>query len=514
MSNSEVTPSIISENETQNALIEPELEATTVKHRSVRGVLAYATRTFALQAIGFIANLVISAYILPEEYGVYYIVLSLLGLFTFLSDIGLAATLIQKKEPPTLKELRTTFTVQMGLAAVIGAILIGLTPLWQQTQSFTSKELLLLYALVASFLFASLKTIPSILLERELLFDKKVIPEIVENLVFYMLVPILAWQGFGITSFTIAVLARSLVGVITMYSIKSWSIGFAFDRATLKPLVKFGFRFQLNDLLARIKDDLFIVFLGTWLGKTEMGYVSWAKNQSRYPYQLTVSSVMAVSFPTYSRIQNNPPLLKKAIEKSIYFISLGSFPLLVGMAVYIFPLLEVIPQYSRWQPAALSLSLFAIGIAVSAISTPLTNALMAIGQINKSLHLMIVWTVLTWVVTPICLKFFGYQGVAIASLLIATTTIVLPVWLLYRVVKFDLWGNITTQLIATIGLALIGYVGMEIWSRSLLHLLLGMIIGGGGFVVLFLLIGWRRFFSEVRSLGIGLGALQKWRHSA
>jgi O-antigen/teichoic acid export membrane protein len=500
--------SLISENEKANALIDPELEALEVKNRSVRGVIAYAFRTFALQAIGLVANLIIGAFILPEEYGVYYIVLSLLGLFTFLSDIGLAATLIQKKEAPTISELRTTFTIQMGLAALIGLLLIGLTPVWQATQHLSGRELWLLYSLVASFLLASLKTIPSILLERDLLFDKKVIPEIGENLVFYFLVSVLAWRGFGIQSFTIAIFARALVGVIIMYSIKRWPIGFAFDRQALKPLIKYGFRFQLNDVLARIKDDLFILFLGAWIGKTDMGYVTWAKNQSRYPYMLTVNSVMAVSFPTYSRIQNDTALLKKAIEKSMYFISFGSFPLLLGMAVFIFPLLKVFPAYAHWQPAAFSLSLFAVSIAISAISTPLTNALMAVGQVNKTLNLMILWTIMTWVITPPAIRYFGYEGVAISSLFIAASTIFLPVYLLRRVVRFDILSSIWLQTLASVIMMVIGWVGRDIWSRSFRWLILGMLISGASYGLVILALGWRRLLSEIKSLGI----LKKWLH--
>ena len=60
-----------------------------------------------------------------------------------------------------------------------------------------------------------------------------------------------------------------------------------------------------------------------------------------YPYNLTVQNVMAITFPTFSRLQKRPALLKKAIEKSIFFISLSIFPILVGMSVFIQPLTRV-----------------------------------------------------------------------------------------------------------------------------------------------------------------------------
>ena len=44
--------------------------------------------------------------------------------------------------------------------------------------------------------------------------------------------------------------------------------------------------------------------------------------------------------------------------------------------------------------------MFALSVGWAAISTPLVNTLNAIGKINRSLKLMVIWTLLTWIVTP------------------------------------------------------------------------------------------------------------------
>ena len=143
-----------------------------------------------------------------------------------------------------------------------------------------------------------------------------VIPALVENLSFYVILVFLAWQGLSIMSYTYAVLIRSVLGVGTVYLIKRWPIGFAFDLPSLKKLMGFGVKFQVNDLLARIKDDLLVVFLGWWLGAQGIGYVGWAKRWATFPYQLTVQSVLAITFPTFPRIR---PTKKscEAIENTV-----------------------------------------------------------------------------------------------------------------------------------------------------------------------------------------------------
>ena len=167
-----------------------------VKKKSVRGVVSYAFRTLALQAIGFVATLLLGYYLSPADFGIYFIVTAVIGVFTFLSDIGLAAALVQKKEEPTREDLQTTFTVQQGLAFTIFGATILLTPFWKTYANLDTEALWLLYALGFSFVLASLKTIPSILLERKLEFTKLVFPQIIENVLFYSIAVALAASGF------------------------------------------------------------------------------------------------------------------------------------------------------------------------------------------------------------------------------------------------------------------------------------------------------------------------------
>lgn len=470
-----------------------------LKRRSVRGVFSYLLRTGFLYGVSIVATGLLGVYLSPSDFGVYFVVTSMIGLFTFMSDVGLAATLVQKKEEPTIEELRTTFTVQQMLAVLIVGIVVGLTPIWKRQTNLTDEGLLLLYALSASFILASLKTIPSILLERKLAFDKLVIPQIAESLLFYGMAVYLARLGMGVTSYTVAVLVRSIAGVVIIYLIQGWPLGLYWSKDVFKKLLGFGAKFQLNDLLARIKDDLFIVVLAKFISPQDMGLIGWAKRWSMFPYQLSVNSVVAITFPTYSRLQHDKKLLAKAVEKSIYFISLLIFPVLSGMVALAYPLTSVIPQYQKWQPAIASLLFFAINVAWSAVSTPLTNTLNAIGEISKTLKLMIFWTALTWLITPICIYFFKIEGVAIASAIIASTSFI-TVILVKRILEIHFIEQVWRQLLA----AVIMFFGVSLyqvlWSRSLIWLGIGVLFGGVIYVILTLIFGYNKLKAELLSL--------------
>jgi len=470
-----------------------------VRRKSVRGVVSYAIRTIALQVIGFVATVLLGYFLTPADFGIYFIVTSVVGLLTFLSDIGLAAALVQKKEQPTIEELRTTFTVQQMLACAIFALTIILTPLWNMQNGLHGDGLWLLYALGFSFVMASFKTIPSILLERKLEFSKLVFPQILENLTFYGIAVMLAWKGFGVMSYTYAVLARSVIGVVSIYMIQSWSIGLAFSKDALRRLLKYGMKFQLNDFLARIKDDLFIVVLARFLDPSQMGYVSWAKRWSLFPYQFSVNSIMSVTFPTFSRLQDHPEKLKRAIEKSIYFITLVIFPILVGLSVLAFPMTELIPKYAKWQPAIPSLYFFCINVAFAAISSPLVNTMNAIGKINNTLKLMMMWTVLTWTLTPVAVYMFSFTGVAVASALIAASSYA-TVWMVKKYVKIEAIDQIWRQGIASLLMGGVLAWGLPYWEKSFVWMGVGVAVGVGVYVAGCVVLGYKKLMFEVNSL--------------
>lgn len=475
------------------------IESAELKRRSVVGVIGYMIRTGFLQVVAIIATGLLSAYLSPSDFGIYFAVVSIMGLFTFMSDVGLAARLVQQAHEPTKKEMRTAFTVQLILSIGIFVVAVLATPFWEKSSHLELSGLRLLYALAFSFVLSSLKTMPSILLERQLRFNRLMVPQIIETILFYSLAVWMAREGFGINSYTVAILARSIAGVIAMYLLQQWPIGLAIDKASFKSMFGFGIKFQLNDFLARIKDDLFIVFLAWWLPAAQMGYIGWAKRWSMFPYQFSVQNVIAVTFPTYSRLQDDRARLARAVEKSIFFIALIIFPVLAGMSLLAPNLLRAIPAYTKWLPAIPALMWFCLNISFSAITTPLTNTLNAIGKIGITLKLMVFWTTLTWTLTPVLVIVFGFTGVAIASGVIGSTSL-LALIIIKKEVPVNFWKNIWLPLIATMLMACVLMYTNSLNFAGLRGVILSMIVGSIVYIISLGVLGFNRVQREIKEL--------------
>ncbi len=470
-----------------------------LKKKTVSGAISYMARTLVLYSIGLAASAVLGAYLTVSEFGIYGVVTQIIGLLTFFSDIGLASALIQKKDEPTKVEYRTVFTVQQALSWLIFLITVVLYFSRILEPKIGHAGAMVLLALGLSFPLASLKTIPSVILERKLDFSKLVFPQVIEQIAYSGLLIFFAMKGYGVASYTIAILARSILGVLTMYWIQRWPFGIAWDKTALKEMLGTGVKFQLNDFLARIKDQLFYLVLGIYLPLNEFGYISFAKQWSMMPYQLTVQNVIAITFPTYARLQHDKSLLRKAIEKTLFFISLLIFPMLVGMCILIVPLTQLIVKYQKWQPALLTFFLFTLSIGWSAISTPLTNTLSAVGKINQTLRLMIIWTVLTWILTPIGVIFFGFNGVALAAMAISFTS-VLPIYYVKKIVDIQVWENVWRQFVAAVVMSLVGVFLLPFMKSSFLQVGIGGLAMAASYGTILLIIGKQKLVTELQSL--------------
>ncbi|MFA4827239.1 MAG: oligosaccharide flippase family protein [Candidatus Shapirobacteria bacterium] len=403
------------------------LEIEELKQKTTKNMLFVSLRNMGIQAISTLGFFLLSLLLGTGEVGLFALVAESIGILGYFSDIGLTSALIQQKEEVSKNDLRTTFTIQQLLVLISLIVVFLVYPNFSLARNYGSKELWIVLSLCFSFITASLKTIPSVLLERRLNFKLLSIIDILENISFYAIAVIFAFLGFGAVSYAIAIFFRSFLGVFLIYRYSSWPIGFGFSKLSAKRLFKFGIPFQLNSFIAMAKDRLSNVFVGGILGRESFGILSWAQKGPRIPLAL-MDAIMKVTFPTFARLQEHPEVLQRSLKRSLYFIALFVFPMLAGIALVSSDIINIIPKYQKWLPAVFPLYFYAVNAAIAAVTTPITNAFNAIGKITVTTKLMIMWTTLTWLLFPFFSIKFGYVGTSIATLIVGLSSVV--VWIL------------------------------------------------------------------------------------
>jgi len=476
-----------------------EIDISLIAKRSVHGVFALISRQFVLQLISLGAFFLISSLLRVSDIGMYTAVIAIQRIINFFTDFGLGAALVQKKDHITQEDITTSFTMQAGSTLFIFLLIFLFREYIEAYFRLNAAGVRLLLVLVFSIFLSSFKTIPSILLERGIHFSKLVIPQILESLTFNGILVALVLRKFGIDSYTWAFLISSLIGIPCYYYVSPWKIRIGISKESLKHL-KFGAQFQAKNILATIKDDLLTVILIKFLSFTEIGYIGFAQRIAFFVFRYIVDSVTKVTFSTYSRIQIHTQHLRQAIEKSLFFISATMFPVLAGIIITAPYLIRYFPRWhNKWEPVLFSLTFFCLNAMVSSISNILVNVLDATGKVKITLQLMVLWTTLTWILTPLFIFTMGFNGVSVASFLV-TGTIILTVYLTKKVVQFELFRNIYKPIIAT--LLMSGFVAFftKMIVVNVLSLSVVIVLGGVIYAGILYLIAKNEFYPDFKKI--------------
>jgi PST family polysaccharide transporter len=381
------------------------------KKRAVLGGVALAVRTGLAQLIILGGTVVLARYLRPAEFGAFAMVQFVLTVLTIFGDAGLGGALIQKKSAPTERELSSVFFAQMAMAlAVLALASLVAEALPHVFPDLPEGSPWILRALALAFVFVSARVVPTLLMERELLFVRVAILDTINSVTFYLFASILAVAGFGIWALVLGVLAQGALGWLAALALRPWRPRLEFDLEIVRGLLGFGVPFQARSIFVLGTRAVIPVAAGTMIGSEAVGFLNWSLETAFFP--LTFVDIIArVSFPLYSRLQSAPADFAQALERSVRMavtIALGLGAIFLGLSR---ALTEIIYS-AQWLPAVTMLEIFALVITVGILVNVLTPAFDAIGKPRIVLAQMAVVLALTWTAAPLGARLAGSDGFA------------------------------------------------------------------------------------------------------
>lgn len=480
------------------AITPPNLD--NLKIRAFKGVFTLTFRRLILKLIDTVGLIFLARALAADAFGIFGIISFVVFTFlAFFSDIGFGAALIQKKDDLTRADIRTTFTIQQILVTFLLGIAWFTAPGISSWYELGAQGIWLIRVLSLSLFITSFKTIPSILLERDLKFERLIIPEILETIVYNSIAVYMALHGYGVWSLVVAILARTVVGAIALNLIRPWAIGWSFSPASAVALLHFGVPYQLNSILALIKDNVAPTLIAFWYGPAAVAYVNLAQNIASRPMEI-INIVSRVTFPAYSRIQGDLPRIKRWIEKSVTFMAYLYLPAIAGLMIVAPEILRYLyaDKSDKWLPALTTLLLFLAGAFPIIVTTTYTNALYALGRPKIVLLFMTVYTTLTWGLGAPLIYKFGYVGIAMAGLVITYLTLPFVVRALNDLVPVETWNSVKKPLLASLVMAGVTYYVNAIFTHSLLTLIFTCLVGVVTYILAILALDRKRLLDEFK----------------
>ncbi len=385
------------------------LGAEDIRGLASAGIFVIGVRSLLILLLGLGGNVALARLLLPSDFGLVAVGLTMMSFGRLLADGGIGVGLIRRAEPPQLEELRAVLGVQLlvttGLAAAVGLI----TAPFGRIGTVSAVMMLALP-------FVALQAPGMIVLERSLHYRPLALVEVLQWLAYYVWALAMALAGLGVWSLASASVVQAVVAASVMFYVSP--LGFVWPRLSwsrLRPLLGFGVRYQAVGLTHALRDQGLNVGTASIAGVPTLGLWVLARRIVDVP-MLFFQSLWRVSFPAMSRLlaagEDPRPLVERAVALAA-----------VGTGLLLAPFVGSVPGFvpalfgSEWTPTSYVLPAASFGLLIGGpLSVATAGYLYAVGKSGVVLRSAVLHTLTWFVVTFPLLPAIGVAALGVGWL--------------------------------------------------------------------------------------------------
>jgi PST family polysaccharide transporter len=313
------------------------------------------------------ATVVLARLLSPKEYGLLGMVLVFTGFASYIADMGLGASIIQRSAVSD-RHLNSVFWLNAATGLALTAVFALAAPL--VARFYDEPQLRLMTAAIAvSFFLGSLNVVQSALLDKSLNFRTKFWIESVSALVSGIVALVLAFNGAGVLSLVGQSLTLTGVRVLMMWAQSSLRPVLSFDFSAIRELLHFSGHLTGFGAVFYRSQNVDKLVIGRWIGSSALGIYSVADKLMRLPLTNVNDVTTSVMFPALSAIQHDVEAVRRAYLRGSRMIALITFPTMIALSVLAEPAVLVV-YGSKWRASIPMLQLLCVaGIALATNNT-------------------------------------------------------------------------------------------------------------------------------------------------
>ena len=370
-------------------------------------------RLISLASIAVLARL-----LTPTHFGLVAFAMVFIAYVEAIGDLGTGAALIRWPE-----QWREVAQVTFAINLAMGLVWFGLTVVSAPAiaRFFGSTEgVTVLQALAWTFLIKGLGNTHDALLQRELRFQARAIPEVSLLVVKAAVAIPLALEGFGAWSLVWGQLAGQVIWTALLWFMVPWRPARAFPRLdVVRRVFAYGRGIVSVNILAAIVHHVDVVVIGRAFGSATLGLYQMAEKLPDLAITLVSRSASKVLLPVFGRLQTGADALRDMYANSLRYLALLTTPASVALMLLAEPI--VLTVLGRpWLPAVPILRALAAYAGIRALSASAGDVLKAVGRPGA---LAVLAAARAVVLVPALILASASGPVAVAWMLAAITTL-------------------------------------------------------------------------------------------
>jgi lipopolysaccharide exporter len=442
--------------------ITPATETSAVSlGKRVRAGLSWILSSALLaEVIRLVRSVVLARILLPEDFGLFGMALTIAAALNAFTTIGLSQTVVSYKfetDAELKAHLDTAWSAELVRSLLVALLLAASA--FPMARFYGQRELIVIIPILAFTSFINgFQNIGLTILRKQISFAKIFWYELATNLAGFVLTVGLALVMRSVWALVLGLLLTAMIGTALSYIFHSYRPRFAFEKTALRRAIYLGKFTLVIAVAAYVMNMADNVMVGRLLGTSALGNYSLAFNISSAPISVLIVALSTVLFPAYAEITaDNRERLKRAFLKVFEIAAL----LLMLATVPLFLLadqLVLVLFGNRWTAAAPVLRILALIIPLRGLAQIISTVFVATNRPKQMTTGRVLEALVFLAALYPLLRALGLTGAAWAGLIAYAVASVNRVVALSRLIPGIstklLRVSVTTLAAAAIGLAL------------------------------------------------------------
>lgn len=415
-------------------------ECPDLYRRSIKGGYWVIALQIALSLLGFAKSIIIANFFFLENLGILAVATMVMGAMSTFTQTGFDSALVQKKGN-IQAYLDTAWTagfikgVLLFLTLFFSAPLLVLIKVPEDKIAITIS---ILRVMAACFLIQGAKNVGAVFFQKELQFGKVFVMNLASSLADIVLSVVFVYVFRSIWGVIAAHILSAVVNCAGSYVLSSYRPRFRFEIDKARELWGFGkwiYGSGILGYLLTMGDNFFVWF---YLGLPQLALYKYAYNFANMPATHITQVISTVSFPAYSKIQDDVPRLREAYLKILTLSSFVTIP--VSFLIFILgPDFVRLFLKAHLHPMTPVLQILAFVGLITGIGATGGALLLAVRKLNSIVLIQFFRLFLLAVTIYPFTKMWGITGTAVSVLVYRVAMYPVGLFVVSKVLKCGMW---------------------------------------------------------------------------
>lgn len=355
--------------------------------------LKWAGIQLALNAlIKFSIKLLLARLLAPNAFGLIGMSLIFIAVAQSISELGMGAALIQKKEAATAEKMYSTVFWTNLLWSWIMYLIMWLIITPMASSFFNEPQLMaIIPVLCLSVLFRPFSLIPSVTLTRKLDFKKLAKINNTASFIAGFVALVLAYLDYGVWALVLNYIITFVISAPLYLMVNPWLPKWEWNLDYFKDVFSFGLYSTGNSLLRTISFNVDNLMIGKILGSTSLGMYTLAYTLTDQLRMFISTITNQVLYPVFSQIQDDSQKLRITFTTVVKYNAILIFPIMSSLIIFSRDIIFIFFG-EQWEGTILPLQILSFAIIVNMLVNSFDTLIRGKGKPKLEFQIMLFTT--------------------------------------------------------------------------------------------------------------------------